>query len=348
VYNIEKEVDTITNDNNELKKQPLGYVTAKTADNQDKLIPVYPMNDILSNYVYEKPENWSALKDLINIYLEAFIQLDKSQAGNTKLIEGNIKVRTQLEHYANLTALRPKAKQDLEVTSGENFRDLTLAEMQLSSWSVPVLEIRSLRYLGLVLSNLKEDENTATSINQIWFLGQNDPKISNGKPITNYTLMNPVEGEGYSIPINIVFVTLPLCRKEFTGAAKELADFLLGYDTTLTDKRVVNIAEMMKTELENFKQEKGLLPMLSVLEERDALVEMAQRQVIVEREKNAEAQAELRRERAEARKQKIEVAEAQKRVEASEKIIAELKAQLLASSNGEIQENSPKKKREHR
>jgi len=138
---------------------------------------------------------------------------------------------------------------------------------------------------------------------------------------------------------------LPLCRKEFTGAAKELADFLLGYDTILTDKRVIDIAEMMKTELENFKQEKGLLPMLSVLEERDAIVEMVQKQaaaaIFEANQKNAEAQAELRRERAEARRQKAEVAEAQK-------IIAELKAQLLASSNGEIQENSPKKKREHR
>ncbi|MCL1924262.1 MAG: hypothetical protein FWF50_01600 [Defluviitaleaceae bacterium] len=54
--------------------------------------------------------------------------------------------------------------------------------------------------------------------------------------------------------------------KKLHGNAKELASFLLGYDTIITDEKVIKIANTFKNELEIFREEKRLLPMLSVLE----------------------------------------------------------------------------------
>ena len=248
-----------------------------------------------------------------------------------KYLEGDIRVTTQLEHYANLNSLKPKKIQDFEIASGEEFKDLTFAEIQIRKQSVPPIDIRSLHYLGLVLNNIKNDEESNGSISQIWFLGQNEPNLSKGKPIMNYILTDPAARKDYPIPVNIMYVTLPLCRKELQGSAKELSEFLLGYDTTLTDERVIGIVKMLKTELEIFKEEKGLLPMLSVLEERDTLVEMAQRET-----------REARREAREAERRADEVQEK------ANKKIAELEAKLQALSKQGKQNEPIKRKNQSR
>jgi hypothetical protein len=257
------------------RKKPLGYITLNSENAHNTKVPIHPMNDIFSNYAYDKPENWGALKDMVNIFLEAYLDRNKGvDKGSVAYIDGDVIVETQLEHYSNIEALNnPKKRQDFKIGHGEEAKNTTFVELQNRNQSKPSLLVRSLQYLGLSLSNLKNNEKDIGSTSQLWLLGQNERRLCGGEPIKRYALADNVHKGSFPVPVNIIYVSLPLCAKELTGAAKELAGFLLGYDMPLHDKRVIGIANTLKQELDNFREEKGLLPMLSILGERDAIIQ---------------------------------------------------------------------------
>jgi len=70
------------------KENVLGYIELETGS---KLIT--PMNDVFLNYTYQNEANWEDLREIVNIFYNAYIKT----FGNTKVrpTEGEIKVKTQ-------------------------------------------------------------------------------------------------------------------------------------------------------------------------------------------------------------------------------------------------------------
>ena len=106
----------------------------------------------------------------------------------------------------------------------------------------------------------------------------------------------------------------------------------MDYETELTYKGTKELASMLEKELENFRQEKGLVNMMSILEERDALVTDAMQRL---NEANKRVEAEAKRAEVEAKRAEAEA----KRVSKAEKEIEELKKQIALLQNSEKQKN---------
>ena len=309
-----------------LKKVPLGYVTVNSEKVHNKKLPVYRMTDIFTNYAFDKKENWVYLKNIVNVFLEEY---NKTAKNKIELITDDVEVETQIEHYKNLETLKPKKRQDFELKEKYHKKFL---ELQNRKDTKPILIIRSLQYLGIPLSNLKDENDNTKSVTQIWILGQNQLDVSKNKAITNFELVDSETKESYPIKTNMLFITLPICVKELEGEAKELASFLMDYETELTYKGTKELANMLEKELENFRQEKGLVNMMSILEERDALVTDAMQRL---NEANKRVEAEAKRAEVEAKRAEAEA----KRVSKAEKEIEELKKQIALLQNSEKQKN---------
>ena len=85
---------------------PLGFIDLESGRK-----PIYALHDFFLNYTFDKQENWEDLRLIVNIFLEAYI----GQNPNTvaRLIEDEIIVTTQFEHYMNRLDM-PK-KQDFKI-----------------------------------------------------------------------------------------------------------------------------------------------------------------------------------------------------------------------------------------
>ena len=70
------------------KLTPLGYVELPSGSKA-----IYPMNDIFLNYYYKNPANWEILREIVNIIVEAYQQINPSTL--LELIVGLIEVQTQ-------------------------------------------------------------------------------------------------------------------------------------------------------------------------------------------------------------------------------------------------------------
>ena len=77
-------------------KKPLGYISL--LNNTTK--PIYPTDDFFINYAFYKSENWQHLRNLINIFLDAYATKYNRQDG-FHLVDENIIVKTQYEHFVN-------------------------------------------------------------------------------------------------------------------------------------------------------------------------------------------------------------------------------------------------------
>ena len=92
---------------------PLGYVELASGAKA-----IYPMNDIFLNYTFEDATYWEALRLAVNLLIDAY----KQQKPDTKvkLIEGNIKVRTQFRHLLDSDEKTTFRDQDIKVTEDED------------------------------------------------------------------------------------------------------------------------------------------------------------------------------------------------------------------------------------
>lgn len=66
-----------------IKPKPLGYI-----DLQGTNIPITPLNNFFLNYLFHKKENWETLRNIVNIFLEDYI--NKTPHTNTNLILGEM------------------------------------------------------------------------------------------------------------------------------------------------------------------------------------------------------------------------------------------------------------------
>jgi len=112
----------------------------------------------------------------------------------------------------------------------------------------------------------------------------------------------------------------------------------MDYETELTYKGTKELASMLEKELENFRQEKGLVNMMSILEERDALVTDAMQRLneANRRAEDAEAKAKDTIEKAKDAVANAE-AKAKDTVANAKKEIEELKKQITLLKNSEKQ-----------
>jgi hypothetical protein len=230
-------------------KNPLGYV-----DLPDGSKPIFPMNDIFLNYTFETEEHWEILRSIINILLEAYIKLNPDT--KIKLIEGNIKVRTQFRHF--LDTQHGVRDQDLKLTENES-KETYIEFQNRAKTKVPV-EIRSVEYFGLGISRNKGELS-----NQIWLLAQDVPVLLDSNKFARFVLKNELTGKDHLNNSGIMYVSLKKLSKE-ESAAGELAKFLLGKLKEPKNDLVKKIAETLNSSFSAFKVDKEAVSMLSLRE----------------------------------------------------------------------------------
>ena len=152
--------------------KPLGHVDLPTGK-----YAVFPMNDIFLNYTFENEKNWEALRQIVNIFTKDFIE--KYPGSTARPITGDIKVRTQ---YKQLVTGDPKKALSQDIHILENCKDATYTEFQIKAATKPIIDVRSVKYYGLGLSQ------SSGLANQLWLLAEDVESLLHGFPMTYYSL----------------------------------------------------------------------------------------------------------------------------------------------------------------
>jgi len=239
---------------NETKK-PLGYMTL--INNTRKAI--YPLNDFFINYTFYKKENWGHLRNLINIFLDAYAEKYNRQDG-FHFINGDVVVETQYEYY--ITGETKQPTQDIKIDETEN-KGRTFVEFQNKSRTNPPIAIRASNYSGLAINEVQDD----TKVSQIWLLAENDDDLLLRQAISNYRTREENTGAYYPRDLNIMFISLPRLAEE-NNIYGELSKLLMGMEVEELSIELKQIAEMFQREFENFKEDKEAVKRMTVLEEK--------------------------------------------------------------------------------
>jgi hypothetical protein len=236
-------------------RKPLGYITLLNKTQK----PIYPMDDFFVNFAFYKKENWPHLRNMINIYLDAYVTKYNKNDG-FHFVSENILVETQYEHYLKNTTKQPT--QDMKIDEIDT-SDQTYVELQNKAYSKPPIEIRGSNYSGLAVNKAKDGTRTS----QIWLLGENDDNVLRGQAISNFRMKEENTGDYYPREVNIMFISLPRLAKE-NNLCGELSKFLMGEGPDVLSDQLKPIAEMFKHEYETFKENEEVIKSMTVLEER--------------------------------------------------------------------------------
>ena len=233
---------------------PLGFVELSNGKKA-----IYPMNDIFLNFTFQNPAHWEALRLAINILIHDFNKQNPDI--EVKPITGKIEVRTQFKHLLDTDGKKTK-DQDIRLT--EDNIAATYLEFQNRAWSDIPLEIRSVQYFGLGISN-----NKGHLANQIWLLAADVESVLQGNTYARYVLKDQITGRPHPNESGIKYISLPKLSKQDSPAG-ELALFLLGKEATPKDKDVKKITEAFNTSFDTFKADKEAVQMLSFLDREKA------------------------------------------------------------------------------
>ena len=232
------------------QKTPLGYIVLESGAKE-----IYPMNDFLTNFTYENPKNWEALRLTVNTVYEAYLQKHLTAIAIT-LIEGDIHVETQYSYY-----LKPKKTKRQDIRLDElRSKILTFLELQNRANTTPPIWAQALDYFALGIS--RSDSKMA---NQVWLLAEDVPNVLHGEIFAHYILMEETSCKPYPNTSGILFVSLPKLSQE-EGPAGELAAFLLGKLKEPKDKTVKEIAKVVKASFDAFKIDKEVKRTMTVAE----------------------------------------------------------------------------------
>ena len=226
---------------------PLGYIELSTGPK-----PIYPMNDIFLNYVFESPENWEILRLIVNTIIEAY----KQAVTDTQLkpVMGTIEVKTQFKHF--LEDSRTTRDQDLKMV--EDNGSLTFIECQARATTSPPIHIRAVEYFGLGIGH-----NKGKPANQIWLLAEDVNTALQNKTFAHYILKDEATGHTHPATSGILYVSLEKLSQEITPAG-EMAAFLLGKKTNATNNDVHQILEAFNLSFDNFKSDKDVVYVYSL------------------------------------------------------------------------------------
>ena len=235
------------------KGVPLGYVELPSGPKA-----IYPMNDIFLNYHYENPENWETLREIVNITVEAYQQINPVTL--LEQILGLIEVQTQYKQV--LEDGKTTREQDMRMVENlaKALVNFTYVEFQNRANTKPPIPIRGEEYFGLAIGHAR-----GQTANQIWFLAEDVEVVLHGKTFARYILKDEVTGTAYPTKSGILYVSLTKLSQE-SGTAGELASFLLGKLTNPTDERVKKIMASINGGFEKFKIEKDVVKVLSFRE----------------------------------------------------------------------------------
>ena len=228
---------------------PLGYIELPNGAK-----PIYPMNDIFINYAFQLKEHWEALRLLVNLVIDAYIQYKP----DTKIepIAGIKEVITQFKYLLNTQ----NTTRDQDIKLIEINDSFVYIEFQNRGKPAVPIEIRSVQYFGLGIAH-----SEGKPANQIWLLAEDVEPLLHGKTFARYVLKDEVTGKEHPEPSGILYVSLPKLA-EGNGPASELARFLLG---KITDTKIEVVSKIVKSFIAGFvkfKEEKEVNSMLSLHE----------------------------------------------------------------------------------
>ena len=121
-------------------KIPLGCI--KLVNGEKK---IFPMNDLLLNFTFKDKANWETLRQIINIFIEAYQKHNPDTLA--KKIDGNITVETQYQYLLDIQ--NTTRNQDIKVI--ENSGNTTYIMFQnRANIKIPIPE-RAVEYFDWVL-----------------------------------------------------------------------------------------------------------------------------------------------------------------------------------------------------
>ena len=227
-------------------KIPLGYIDLPSGPKA-----IYPMNDIFLNYIFEDRAYWEALRQILNIIINAYRQTNP----DTQLqpVEGTIEVKTQYKHL--LADSKVTRDQDIKMTEEEGA--VTYIEFQNKATTNPPITIRSVEYFGLGIGH-----NKGKTANQIWLLAEDVNAVLLNKTYARYILKDEQTGHTHPQTSGILYVSLNKLSQE-KGKAGELASYLLGKPGTPVDENTKNIITAIDAGFNKFKQDKDVVSVIS-------------------------------------------------------------------------------------
>jgi len=231
------------------KSIPLGYI-----DLPDGSKPIYPMNDIFLNHMFENTAYWDILRLTINIILSAYI----TQNPNTKAkpVSGEIKVRTQFQHLLN----NKNTTRDQDFKIQDNSNEVTYVEFQNRARTNIPITLRTVEYFGLGIGH-----NQGRPAHQIWLLAEDVESVLHEAVFARYILKEEVNGREHPSTSGILYVSLAKLSNERTPAG-ELASVLLGRTESPNDTDVKKIFAAFRGGFDEFRNDKEVPHMLSLRE----------------------------------------------------------------------------------
>ena len=236
----------------EKKPIPLGYVDLACGES-----PIYPMNDVLLNHMFEDVYNWSTLRLAINIILEAYRQYEP--ATSITPIQSNIRVRTQFRYIASLGINDTHKEDDVDFITDKN----TLPSVELhSKWKHDLPKY----IVPMTTICLEIGHNFDKTSMQIWLLSKDAPPVLHGNTFANYVFKSEDTGEPYPNSPSVMYVNLPKLSQEKSPAG-ELASFLLGKAVDSSNDDVNAIIKTFRKGFNNFCEDGHVMRTL-LFEER--------------------------------------------------------------------------------
>jgi hypothetical protein len=253
---------------------PLGYIMLPGGP-----YPVFPMNDLFSNYMYEDESRWEALRTIINEMIAYYNTLVPHT--HLKPILGKIKVRTQYKQLVKKEST--PTSQDIEITDEEG--NVWYIEFQIAAYPSDSISTRSTRYFGVGISRDKK-----SPAEQIWLLAEDIPSLTHGQAVMRYVLKNEIGEQVHPNQVGILYVSLSKLSEQDTPAG-EMAATLLGKIQTPTGEPAKQVAESLKSTFNQFKYDKEAVEMMTLVERR---LEVNKEQWLAEGEAKGEARGEAR------------------------------------------------------
>ena len=281
-------------------KNIIGYVPLRNG-----LKEVTTLDNYFLTYTFAQKMYWKTLRDMTNIFYNAYIEHYKDTSITP--IEGEIIVKTEVTHYENVETATPK-RQDMRIGSDKK---IDYVEFQRRPHPNLPIDERSVQYFGFSLTS-GCDKHTS----HLWLLDGEVGKLLQKDTFANYILMTEIDHHPHPNTNNILYVNLKRLARADTPAG-ELANVLIGKVKTPTYPEVRLILKNLKNSFEVFREDNKVRDYMNIREQQVAIGE-------------AKARAELTPIIAEKDEQ---LSEKDEQLSKKDKQIAELKAQLAKQNN---------------
>jgi len=253
----------------------IGYM--ELGDGETKAIST--LNNDFLTYTFEQEAYWGTLRDLTNIFYNAYI--DHYQHTNISPIEGKVIVKTEYSNYKDFESTVPQ-RQDIRIESQHDTR-VDYIEFQASRRSKPPVEVRSVEYFSYSLTRGRNQRAI-----HMWLLAEAISELLHENTFSNYILMDEANHHPHPNATNILYVDLEQLSQT-NSPAGELAGVLLGKVKTPKDPQVKLIFENLLSSFDIFKDDKEAHYMMTRGEQREAIGE-AKAEAKAEAEKIENAQ----------------------------------------------------------